>query len=187
MLARVLALVAPLGLDTFAVSVALGAAGSRPWRPLVLFTAFEASMPLLGMLLGAGVGRHSAAVAGYLGGTLVAAVGCNTIRKALAAAARPLPLGSFTDSLLAGLGVSVDDIAIGFPLGTSNVSAPLVVGAMALQTLLVTGAGLFLGRRIGAVLGARTARAAEMAAGAAFLLLGSLLVAEQLLPGLRIL
>ena|ERR1700688_2782388 len=50
---------------------------------------------------------------------------------------------------------------------------------MALQTLLVTGAGLFLGRRIGAFLRARTARAKEMAAGRAFLLLGSLLIADS--------
>ncbi|HXO40988.1 MAG TPA: manganese efflux pump [Thermoanaerobaculia bacterium] len=187
MLARVLAFVAPLGLDTFAVAVALGVGGCRPWRPLVLFTAFEATMPLLGMLLGAGIGQRSHAVAGYLGGLIVAAVGCNTLRKILAAVAEPLALESFTDSLLAGLGISVDDIAIGFPLGTRAVSVPLVVSAMALQTLVVTGVGLFLGRRIGALLGARTARAAGLAAGGTFLLLGSLLIAEQLLPGLHLL
>ncbi|HVT17566.1 MAG TPA: manganese efflux pump [Thermoanaerobaculia bacterium] len=145
MLVRVVAFVAPLGLDTFAVAVALGIAGYRPWRPLAVFTVFEAGTPLLGIVLGAVVGRRSSVVAGYLGGLLISMVGFNTLRKTLATGERPIGLDSFKGSLLTGLGISIDDIAIGFPLGTKEFSIPLVIGVIAVQTFVVTGAGVLLG------------------------------------------
>jgi len=58
--AKLLALILPLGLDTFAVAAALGMVGVPPQRRLrisVLFTAFEAGMPLIGLALGAPLGR----------------------------------------------------------------------------------------------------------------------------------
>jgi putative Mn2+ efflux pump MntP len=54
MVAKMIALVIPLGLDTFAVAAALGMLGTTPatrLRVSVLFTAFEAGMPLIGVAL----------------------------------------------------------------------------------------------------------------------------------------
>src|SRR5204862_478235 len=54
------ALVVPLGLDTFAVAAALGISGlprRDRLRVTLLFTAFETGMPLIGFLGGAAVGR----------------------------------------------------------------------------------------------------------------------------------
>src|SRR5947208_2961194 len=54
------ALVVPLGLDTFAVAAALGISGlprRDRLRVTLLFTAFETGMPLIGFLGGAVVGR----------------------------------------------------------------------------------------------------------------------------------
>ena len=58
MAARLIALVLPLGLDTFAVAAALGALGVQQRLTVsALFTAFEAGMPLIGLALGAPLGH----------------------------------------------------------------------------------------------------------------------------------
>jgi hypothetical protein len=51
---KVAAYVLPLGVDTFAIAAAVGAAGLRPEarrRVAALFVAFEAGMPLAGLAL----------------------------------------------------------------------------------------------------------------------------------------
>jgi hypothetical protein len=48
---RILAFVLLLGLDTFAVAMALGFRGFPPWRPALLFGVFEADMPRFGITL----------------------------------------------------------------------------------------------------------------------------------------
>jgi putative Mn2+ efflux pump MntP len=55
MILKIIALVLPLSLDTFAVSVALGIGGGsarQRMRTSLLFTAFEAAMPLVGIIIG---------------------------------------------------------------------------------------------------------------------------------------
>jgi len=41
MLARIIAFVIPLGFDTLAVAIALGLRGIGPFRPALVFAAFE--------------------------------------------------------------------------------------------------------------------------------------------------
>jgi putative Mn2+ efflux pump MntP len=60
---RLLAFVLPLGLDSFAVAAAIGAAGpvtaGQRLRISVIFVVFEAGMPLIGLTLGSGLApRH---------------------------------------------------------------------------------------------------------------------------------
>ena len=55
--------------------------------------------------------------------------------------------------ILAGLGISTDEIAIGFPLGALSLSIVLVLGVIAIQTFFVSA-----GRRIGQRLGLPTNR-----------------------------
>jgi len=47
-LARIVAFVLPLGLDTLAIAIALGLQGQSPLRPALLFVVFETTMPLIG-------------------------------------------------------------------------------------------------------------------------------------------
>ncbi|MBV8734434.1 MAG: manganese efflux pump [Solirubrobacterales bacterium] len=69
LLPKLLALVLPLGLDTLAVSAALGMIGVSPasrLRVSVLFTVFEAGMPLIGLALGVALGRAIGKGADYV-------------------------------------------------------------------------------------------------------------------------
>src|SRR5260370_6814313 len=59
-MARVIALILPLCLDTFAVAAALGMTrptGAQRIRFSLLFAAFEGGMPVIGLLVGAGLGK----------------------------------------------------------------------------------------------------------------------------------
>src|SRR5260370_2811446 len=68
-MARVIALILPLCLDTFAVAAALGMTrptGVQRIRFSLLFAAFEGGMPVIGLLVGAGLGRVIGGYSEYL-------------------------------------------------------------------------------------------------------------------------
>ena len=77
-LARIVAFVLPLGLDTLAIAIALGLQGQSPLRPALLFVVFETTMPLIGIVIGRVVGLWFETPAAYLGGLILLAVGFHT-------------------------------------------------------------------------------------------------------------
>jgi putative Mn2+ efflux pump MntP len=180
-LARIVAFVLPLGLDTLAIAIALGLQGQRPLRPALLFVVFETTMPLIGIVIGRVVGLWFETPAAYLGGLILLAVGLHTVREARYREneVQRFPLDSLRGIILAGLGISMDEIAIGFPLGALRLPIAAVLGAIAIQTFLVTMGGILIGRQINQRLGKQTSRLAGIAAGTAFLLLGSYLILER--------
>ena len=181
-LARIVAFVLPLGLDTLAIAIALGLQGQSPLRPALLFVVFETVMPLIGIVIGRVVGLWFETPAAYLGGLILLAIGFHTIREARHRKneVQRLALDSLQGIILAGVGISMDEIAIGFPLGALRLPIVAVLGAIAIQTFLVTVGGILVGRKINQRLGMQTSRLAGLAAGAAFLLLGSYLILERL-------
>jgi manganese efflux pump family protein len=74
-----------------------------------------------------------------------------------------------------GLGISLDELAIGFSIGLVHLPVAAVVLAIALQAFLAAQLGLALGARIAE----RWRELAEKAAGVALILLGIYLAAEQ--------
>lgn len=177
------AFVIPLGFDTLAVSIALGLRGMQPWRPALLFAAFEVTMPLAGIGLGRYVGARVESLADYLGGVIVVAVGLHVLREAFE---HDDEIGRFSlrgvrGMLAAGLGVSTDEIAIGFPLGAMRLPVGAVLAAIGVQAFLVTAGGILLGHKIGRRLGQQTAGLSGVVAGTAFILLGTWLIAERIL------
>lgn len=75
---RLLLFVLPLGLDTFAVSAALGASGAQKRERLriaLLLSVFEMAMPVVGLLLGRGLGSAVGNVADYVAIIVLGAVG----------------------------------------------------------------------------------------------------------------
>ncbi len=183
MLATLVALVLPLGLDTFAVAAALGAGGISPARRLrvaLLFTAFEAGMPLIGLALGAPLGHVIGAGADYVAIGVLLAFGLYTLlgpetdeERRLAQLTQTRGLGA----LLLGVAVSLDELAIGFTLGLLRLPVLLVIVLIGVQTFTVTQLGLALGSRIGE----RVREGAERLAGVALALLGVVLLVEKLL------
>ena len=183
MVAKLVALVLPLGLDTFAVAAALGMIGTSPvgrWRVSLLFTAFEAAMPLVGLALGAPLGHAIGTTADYIAIAVLLAFGLYTLvasderdeRKLTQLAAARGP-----GALLLGLSISLDELAIGFTLGLLRLPAALVIALIAFQAFIATQLGLRLGQR----LSTRLREAAERLAGLALSGLALGLLVDKLL------
>lgn len=183
MVAKLVALVVPLGLDTFAVAAAIGLVGVSPTRRLhitLLFTAFEAGMPLIGLAVGVPLGRAVGGAADYVAIAVLLAFGLYTLlaseqheQESLRQLAQLQGLGA----LLLGISISLDELAIGFTLGLLRLPAALVIALIAVQTIAVTQLGLRLGSRLSEGL----REGAERLAGAALTGLGVVLLAEKLL------
>jgi putative Mn2+ efflux pump MntP len=180
MVAKLVALVFPLGLDTFAVAAALGVlgvAGHHRLRISLLFTAFEAGMPLIGLALGAPLGRALGAAADYVAIAVLLAFGLYTLlghEDDDERLSRLIQLRG-PSAILLGVSISLDELAIGFTLGLLRLPALLVIVLIAVQTFIVTQLGLRLGHR----LSERFREGAQRLAGVALAVLALVLLAEQ--------
>src|SRR6202023_1993133 len=134
-------------------------------RPALTFAFFEAVMPLIGLLLGRVAGARFATPAVVLGGIVLIAVALHLAKEALEDRdeAETLSFTSLRTAALAGFGISMDELAIGFPMGTSGLPVPETIGAIAAQTFVVTFIGILVGRRLGATLGRRASTFAGIA------------------------
>ena len=183
MVARLIALIIPLGLDTFAVAAALGMIGAtakRRRRITVLFTGCETGMPLVGLALGVPLGHAIGSAAGYLAIGILIIFGLYTLLADEHDEERQLQqLAQITGprAIALGLSISLDELAIGFTLGLLRLPAALVIALIAVQTVIVTNLGL----RFGSRLGQRTREGAERLAGVALTGLGIVLLTEKLL------
>jgi manganese efflux pump family protein len=180
------AFIVPLGIDTFAVAVALGTRNIAPLRAALVFAFFEAVMPLVGLVLGRVVGARFETPAVVTGGVVLVLVALYMLREALEdeKRAEDVSFTSLRTAALAGFGISMDELAIGFPMGTSGLPIPETILAIAIQTFIVTYMGIAVGVRIGQTLGRRTSRIAGIVAAGAFALLGVYLIAQRIVPGL---
>ena len=179
-----IALVVPLGLDTFAISAALGMSGLRSrdrLRVTALFTAFEMGMPVVGIVLGAVAGSVVGKAADYVAIAILIALGVFMLwPKRDADESARVGLLARTRGLAAiglGISISLDELAIGFTVGLLRFPVLLVIALIGLQTLIVTQAGLRLGSRIGEAVRER----AEQLAGVVLAALGLVLLLERLL------
>lgn len=184
MLAKLIALVLPLGLDTFAVAAALGVAGISPPRRLrvsLLMASFEALMPLVGLAIGLPLGRTVGSAADYLAVVVLIGFGLYTLLSDEHEDERVNALAGATggSAVLLGLSVSLDELAIGFTLGILRLPVGLVVALIGAQALVFSQ----LGMRLGARLSSRVRDGAERLAGVFLLALGLGLLVEKLLSG----
>jgi len=181
---RLLAFVLPLGLDSFAVAAAIGAAQVTGWwlrlRVSLVFVLFEGGMPLIGLGLGSALARGIGQVATYLAAAAVIGIGGWMLlaggREDEERSARIL--GSHGLALLGlGISISLDELAIGFTIGLVHLPVTAVIVAIAAQAFLAAQLGLAIGAKIGE----RWREWAEKGAGIVLILLGIYLATEQLL------
>ncbi len=186
MLVKVAAFVVPLGFDTLAVAVALGLHGMRPLRPALTFAFFEAMMPLIGLFVGHFVGARFETPAVVAGGIVLIGVALYLLKETWddEDEAEGLTFSSVRTAAIAGFGISMDELAIGFPMGTSGLPIPQTIAAIAIQAFIVTYFGIVVGKGLGATFGRRTSRIAGLVAAIAFGVLGVYLIAQRFVPGL---
>jgi putative Mn2+ efflux pump MntP len=156
---------ASVGLSNFAAAVSLGTAGVDARTRLrvgLVFGAFESGMPVVGLLVGAHVATRLGEASQWVGGALLIGVGLyglvNAIRTRGASETPPPGIqepgraGSRLPALrllLSGLALSIDNLVVGFALGTYQISilaGALIIGAVSVGLSLI---GLELGARLG--------------------------------------
>ena len=169
---KLIALVVPLSLDTFAVSTALGVAGlsaRERWRLSLLMAAFEVVMPIAGFLAGYLVSGPLGGLADYAAAAVLAGAGLLMLREGGEVEAEDL--AQRTRSLAAigiGISVSMDELAIGVAIGLLGLPVVLVALLIGAQALVASR----LGTRFGARLGREVGERAELVAGVLLVLLG---------------
>jgi len=154
-----------LGLSNFAAAVGIGVSGidaRTRWRVGVIFGLFETAMPIVGLLLGRSLASSLGHAAHWIGAALLMATGLYAIVQAIRRPHRyrdqdqAAPAGQRTGRLLVtGAALSIDNLAVGFALGTFHVSlvlAAVIIGAVSVTLSLI---GLELGSRIGSRTGER--------------------------------
>jgi putative Mn2+ efflux pump MntP len=150
-----------LGLSNFGASIGMGVSGVTGRRRLevgVVFGLFETGMPLLGLALGGALAHDVGSTARWIGGGLLVATGSYALIQATRANFGGDVLETARNRrgqlLATGLALSIDNLAVGFALGTYPVSlavAAVVIGGVSVGLSLV---GLELGSRIGSKIGA---------------------------------
>jgi len=176
---KLLLFVLPLGLDTLAVSAALGVRGVSPRERLrigLLFAAFEAGMPIVGLLLGRAAGYAIGDAAEYVAIAILGLLGLWMVVHDDDEHPGELGRESFAASLALGLSISLDELAIGFTIGLLRLSLWRAVVLLGVQAFLFSQLGLRLGSRLGETQRER----AEQLAGLALLGLAAWLAVGKL-------
>ena len=180
---KLLAFVLPLGLDSFVVATAIGAAGattaSQRLRISLVLMMFEGGMPLIGLGLGS-VLAHGIGVATYYpAAIIVSAIGAWMLLsddKDEEAKAGRITTSRGLALMGLGIGISMDELAIGFSIGLTRLPVTTVIAVIALQAFTAAQLGLTTGVKIAERWRERT----ERLAGITLIALGAYLIAEQL-------
>jgi manganese efflux pump family protein len=161
---KLIALVLPLSLDTFAVSAALGVAGlskRERWRLSLVMAGFEAVMPILGFLVGDLVGQVLGGVADYAAALVLVGAGLLMLRDNDSESGAGLADRMRGVALLGvGVSVSLDELAIGLAIGLLRLPVLLVAMLIGAQAFVASQLGLRLGARLSAALRERTEQVA---------------------------
>lgn len=168
-----------LGLSNFAGAISIGLTGvdqKLRFRVILVFGFFEAAMPLAGLLIGHHLAKSLGSDAPYLGGGLLILTGVWTFVQSSQSRRKDAPRkDGFWRLVVTGAALSVDNLVVGFGLGTYKVS-PLV-GAIVIASVSVLMAmmGLEIGNRLGGLV---EKRAGEF--GAVLLILLGVSIATRL-------
>jgi putative Mn2+ efflux pump MntP len=184
-------------LSNFAGALGIGVSGvdnRTRLRVGLIFGVLEGGMPIAGLFMGRALAGPLGANAHYLGGTLLILTGlynlAQTYRSQHVKHANHPPEPTDASSpdtqqaprqlagrlMITGLALSIDNLAIGFALGTYPVNlllAAIVIAAVSVGLSLL---GLELGRALGNTLGQR----AELLGGVVLIVVGIAMIAELL-------
>lgn len=181
---ELLLIAAGLSMDAFAASLCKGLSMDRlslknSLIPALFFGGFQAAMPLLGWLLGKQFENYITAVDHWIAFGLLAFIGGKMIYEALKKGESPdkgetvLDLKQLT---LLAIATSIDALAAGITFAFLKVSIVPSVLTIGLVTFALTLIGVLIGHKFGS----RFKTKAEIAGGAALILIGAKVLLDHL-------
>jgi putative Mn2+ efflux pump MntP len=180
---------ASVGLSNLAAAIGIGLGGVTARtrvRVALTFGVFEAGMPIVGLVLGAGVASGIGHAARWIGAAVLIAIGVLTVVQAWRQPAetdrgapgpgQPHQTDSLGRLIVSAFALSLDNLAAGFALGTMHVGVAEGAIVIGVVSVVLSLAGLELGGRIGAAAGRR----GEQIGGAILVAVGVALAAGVL-------
>ena len=166
-----------VGLGNFAASVAIGIGGvskSLRLKIAVIFGLFETGMPIIGLIIGHKTAQSLGGHANLIGGFLLGLTGVYLIVSSLKRTDdKKVSQAShgWGKLLIAGLSLSIDNLIVGFGLGTHHQSlllAAIVIGVTSVSLAL-------LGLEIGNKLNSKAEEYSELLSGLILIIVGILI------------
>ena len=171
-----------LSMDAFAVSVCKGLAMQKVnFRSAAIcgvwFGGFQALMPFIGYLLGAGFEKYINAVASWIAFVLLALIGGNMIREALSKEEENASAALDVKTMfLMAVATSIDALAVGITFAFLQMDILPAVLLIASITFGLSLLGVIIGNRFGN----RFQKKAEITGGAVLVLIGVKILLEHL-------
>ena len=141
-----------VGLDNFAISVAMGLSGiskKHRIRNSLVFCAFETGMPLIGFFVGRGASGPLGGSANILGAGLLIVTGLYAIlQDFISHEGKESTPNSLRRLFIMGLSISIDSLIVGFSLGATKepiVETVLIIGIFSIILSLI---GMEVGSRL---------------------------------------
>jgi putative Mn2+ efflux pump MntP len=148
-------------------------------RASLVLAAFEAAMPVVGLFAGRALGAAIGGVAELVAGAALIGVGAWMLfpdEQAERERAARFATGSGLALFALGVGISADELALGFTLGLLGLNPWLAAALLGVQAFVFAQLGLRLGARVGEAV----RESAERVAGLALVALGVLVLVERL-------
>lgn len=149
-----------LSMDAFSISLGLGLLGINYRRIILIGLAvgfFHVAMPLIGMFIGRILSYMMGTIAHFIGGSGLMILGSqmllSTLRRESPVIFSPRGLGL----LVFSLSVSIDSFSVGLSLGMIGLKTWVTVLSFGAFSMLFTWAGLVLGKKVGPLVGNRSA------------------------------
>ena len=185
----ILALSVGLAMDAAAVSAARGMAVPRvrlrhAALVAVFFGGFQALMPVVGWLVGTRIGPLVEAWDHWIAFVLLVAIGAKMLWESRGSKAADPPrsedeLFGFRVMFLLAIATSIDALAVGITLPMLDAPFALSVITIGVTTAVLCVAGLFVGRRAGAMFGRRL----DFLGGLILIGVGTMILVEHLRAG----
>ncbi len=171
-----------VGLGNFAASVAIGLGGVTKKlriRIAIVFGIFETGMPIIGLLIGQRIAHDLGGKANIIGGLLLGLTGIYLIISSLRKSDDKDVVNAskgWAKLIFTGLALSIDNLIIGFGLGTHN--QPILLSAIVIGTISI---GLALiGLELGNKLNSKVGSYSEILSGVILIFVGLLIALKVL-------
>ena len=171
-----------LAMDAFAVAICKGLSMKKMnWSKALIvggyFGFFQAVMPLIGYLLGAGFHEKVTSVDHWFAFILLSAIGINMLKEALSKEEDcKNDRVDFKEMVVLAIATSIDALAVGITMAFLEVNIITAVLAIGIITFIIS----VIGVKIGNIFGDKYEKKAEFVGGIILILMGTKILLEHL-------
>ena len=153
----ILMMAVAIGMDAFSISLGLGMREIRLKRIAfvgIVIGLFHIIMPFLGIVVGKLISEQIGDWTTLAGGLLLFGIGAHMLFSAFNHEYAKVVQTAGFGLLILALSVSIDSFSVGLSLGLSGVKTALTLILFGASSMILTWAGMFLGRKVHGLIGA---------------------------------